>query len=558
MKQLSVKTKIMALIVFCILASNLYLGYLDYRDSETLAIDIIKKNNEKELTNIREYYFDKMISDVEYIVNRWAASPEIVEYNKPEGTEKIVSRIPADFDSVYKEWLGLTKSLRNVAWVYYALESDGSIYIAPLDESMPSDYDARVRDWYIGTVNQAGKIYWTEPYLDAGASGKILQTVSKAVYKDGQLKGVIGVDIELNRFTEIIDNLSFAKSSSIFLLNQNNEIIAHNSDSNSTSYQAILRDIRQKRSTEIIDYHNRKYVVSWTPLSINNWKLIAITETSFEGDLISMKIRIMLVVICISLFSVYLGHVGAKNALKPLLELIKVTESVAKGNLSIRSTASSTDEFTRLSDSFNRMLDQIDDLMKERDQNYIKTVRSLANAIEASDEYTRGHCDRVGFISKKIMDVLDFPENKRAHLEIACILHDIGKIGVPDSILNKPEKLTDEEYECIKRHPLIGHDMIKEVEFLKEPAEILLQHHERLDGKGYPFHLTDHQIRIESKILAVADTYDAMSSFRIYRPDVMTKEDIIRELLSSAGTQLDAKIVDILVNLIREDALDIT
>lgn len=201
---------------FTILISNIFLGVLNYGNSKTVTSNIIIRNNEDELQNISDYYFDKLILDMEYIVNEWSESSFIQEYEKSPDSPKIVRTIPKDFHSIYGQWNGLVKSMHDITWIYYALESDGSIYIAPVDTTMPDSYDARTRDWYKGTISQSGNIYWTEPYLDAGDSGKILQTVSKAIYKNGRLKGVIGLDIELTKFTEIIKNLSLAKSSSIF------------------------------------------------------------------------------------------------------------------------------------------------------------------------------------------------------------------------------------------------------------------------------------------------------------------------------------------------------
>lgn len=219
-KKFSIKYKVSALMIFTIFISNIFLGIINYDNAKTMASDIILQNNENELQNISDYYFDKLISDMEYIVEAWANSDVIISYNKAPNSAKVVKTIPYDFNHIYNQWTGLTQSMHDITWMYYALESDGSIYIAPLDITMPSDYDARTRDWYKGTVGQSGNIYWTEPYLDAGDSGKILQTVSKAVYEKGELKGVIGLDIELTKFTEIIQNLSFARSSSIFLINQ--------------------------------------------------------------------------------------------------------------------------------------------------------------------------------------------------------------------------------------------------------------------------------------------------------------------------------------------------
>ena len=182
----------------------------------------------------------------------------------------------------------------------------------------------------------------------------------------------------------------------------------------------------------------------------------------------------------------------------------------------------------------------------------MKTVTVLANAIEASDEYTRGHCDRVGEISLKIGKKMGLSERQMDNLRFACILHDVGKIGINDRILNKPSALTKEEYEVIKKHPMIGYEIIKEVDFLEEPANIMLQHHERIDGNGYPNGIKGEEIRLEAKILAVADTYDSISSERVYRKRVFTKEEIKEELIRSSDTQLDTEVVNVLLDILDE------
>ena len=143
-----------------VILSGMFLGYVNYMDSEKLAIDIIKRNNKAELENINEYYFEKLIFDMEYIVETWANNPQITNYVKSDDNHYVRS-IPEDFINVYEKWLGLTESMKNVTWLYYALEEDGSIYIAPVDETMPLDYDARSRDWYKGTANKHGEIFWT-------------------------------------------------------------------------------------------------------------------------------------------------------------------------------------------------------------------------------------------------------------------------------------------------------------------------------------------------------------------------------------------------------------
>jgi putative nucleotidyltransferase with HDIG domain len=517
--------------------------------------DIIIANNEAELQNISDYYFDKLIYDMEYIVEKWANSDFIKNYHKPDNTKRIVSTIPEDFDEVYQQWLGLSHSMHDITWMYYALESDGSIYIAPVDVSMPSDYDARTRDWYKGTVSQSGEIYWTEPYIDAGASGKVLQTVSKAVYKNGQLQGVIGLDIELHKFTEIIETLSFAKSSSIFLINQSNSIIAHNSNDVSFYEDHFISQLKRNDMSELVKVDNMDYVVSSVSLNINDWKLIAITETDFRNKLSLMRHQMILIILVTSVISIIFAYMGFRNILSNLKLLIDTTEQYSNGQFQVRSHVNSNDEFKTLSSSMNNMLDSIETLIEERDSNYLHTVKVLANAIEASDQYTRGHCDRVGLISLEIGKRVGLDEEDLKQLEFACILHDIGKIAIPERILNKPSSLTEDEFMLIKSHPQVGHDILRDIHYFGKAKQIILQHHEKIDGSGYPYGLTAKDICLEAKILAVADAYDAMSSKRVYRIGAFDTEDIIKELRTCSGTQFDPTIVTVMIGLLKSDVI---
>ena len=551
MENISIKYKISMLLIVVILISNVFLGILNYDNSKEMASNIIIKNNEAELQNISDYYFDKLIFDMEYIVDKWATSDTIINYQKSPNTPRIVSNIPEQFRFIHNQWLGLSRSMHDITWMYYALESDGSIFIAPIDVTMPSTYDARSRDWYKGTVNQSGQIYWTEPYLDAGDSGKTLQTVSKAVYKNGKLKGVIGLDIELTKFTEIIENLSFAKSSSIFLINQQNEIIAHNSSDINFYKNNFIDPLNKNEVSDLFKVDNVDYVVSSTPLTINGWKLVAVTKTSFKSQLDLMRHQIFFIVLITSLIGIIFSFIGFRNILENLNRLIDTTKKYSDGEFKVRSKVNSNDELAMLSHSMNNMLDSIETLLDERDQNYIHTVKVLANAIEASDQYTRGHCDRVGELSMKIGHALHLNYDTLLQLEFACILHDVGKIAIPERVLNKPSRLTDEEFDMIKRHPKIGHDIIRDIEFFGKAKEIILQHHEQLDGKGYPNGLESSEICIEAKILAVADAYDAMTSKRVYREGTFSRQEVVRELKRCTGTQFDAGIVEELIKIIK-------
>jgi len=175
---------------------------------------------------------------------------------------------------------------------------------------------------------------------------------------------------------------------------------------------------------------------------------------------------------------------------------------------------------------------------------YISTVSALASAIEVSDEYTSGHCNRVTLIAKKIAIYMKFNEEQIKDLEFASLLHDIGKIGISSSILVSKNKLTEEEYNIIKKHPELGCSILENIEFLENARAIILQHHERIDGKGYPYGLKGFEISISAKILSVADAYDAMTSSRHYRKIPLKNDEAMKELNNNKGTQFDVNVVN--------------
>jgi HD-GYP domain-containing protein (c-di-GMP phosphodiesterase class II) len=182
---------------------------------------------------------------------------------------------------------------------------------------------------------------------------------------------------------------------------------------------------------------------------------------------------------------------------------------------------------------------------------YLQTVMCLANSIEAKDPYTRGHCQRVMEISCELARALKLSEEEIKDLRYAAILHDIGKIGISANILNKTEKLTDEEFNEIKKHPIIAYNILKDVEFLKNGLNGILQHHERYDGKGYPYGLKGKEICIFARIMCVADAFDAMTSDRPYRKG-MDMESALKEIKRCRGTQFDPEIADLLLMMAGE------
>jgi PAS domain S-box-containing protein/putative nucleotidyltransferase with HDIG domain len=176
-------------------------------------------------------------------------------------------------------------------------------------------------------------------------------------------------------------------------------------------------------------------------------------------------------------------------------------------------------------------------------QSLDSTISALASALELRDPYTAGHQQRVTDLACAIAEEMGLPEEQIDGIRMAGLIHDIGKINIPAEILNKPGQLTEIEYSLFKNHPQVGHDVLQNVEFPWPVAQIVLQHHERMDGSGYPQALSGDEIMLEARILAVADIVEAIASHRPYRP-ARGAGDALEEILHNKGTLYDSEVVD--------------
>lgn len=173
---------------------------------------------------------------------------------------------------------------------------------------------------------------------------------------------------------------------------------------------------------------------------------------------------------------------------------------------------------------------------------YIRSIHSLIKALEAKDLYTRGHSQRVTLYSVAIGTRLGFERNRLENLRRAAVLHDLGKIGIRESILNKASRLTALEFDEIHRHPELAIRILSPIPFFRPLLPFILHHHERIDGTGYPGHLAREEIPLESRVLAVADAFDAMTSTRAYRK-ALPREEALQEIGRCSGTQFDPEVV---------------
>ena len=227
----------------------------------------------------------------------------------------------------------------------------------------------------------------------------------------------------------------------------------------------------------------------------------------------------------------YLTH----QLTKPILRLVRTARLVAMGDLTVRSGIITADEIGILATSFDEMTARLQ-------RQHLSTIRALTSAIDARDPYTMGHSVRVGQLAMMLGRELGLEDTRLARLEVGGYLHDIGKIGIRDAVLLKPGKLTPEERTIIEDHPTIGISILSAVELPEEVVRFVQDHHERLDGSGYPRGLREDEVSIQARIAAVADMYDAVTSERPYRSP-MTPGEAVDLLRSESGRFLDPRVV---------------
>jgi len=210
-----------------------------------------------------------------------------------------------------------------------------------------------------------------------------------------------------------------------------------------------------------------------------------------------------------------------------------------------------SDAYRRLNAAYQQALRYAEDvrtLYQQLQRGIYQSLLGLANALEAKDVYTRGHSERVGTSSRRLALALGLSEPEAEIVARAGLLHDIGKIGVPETVLRKAGPLTSEEWALMRRHPLIGAQIVAPFEFFTAGATVIRHHHERVDGSGYPDGLAGDAIPVGARIVAVADVYDALTSDRPYR-QAMSNADARAFLRTQAGLGLDDEMVDAFIGL---------
>ena len=243
------------------------------------------------------------------------------------------------------------------------------------------------------------------------------------------------------------------------------------------------------------------------------------------------------------------GLLSARAITNPIQQLADSTQLIARGDFSKKIQIRSRTEIGELAETFNKMTDDLElyirQIRKAGEENkalFLGTIRALAAAVDEKDPYTRGHSDRVTKYSVIIARALDLDEKTVETISISALLHDVGKIGIDDKILKKPGFLTPEEFEVMKQHPVKGFNIMKTIEQMRNVLPGLRSHHEQWDGNGYPDRLKGEEIPLIARIIAVADTLDAMTTNRPYQ-QALTFQFAVEKINKNVGVKYDKNVV---------------
>lgn len=276
-------------------------------------------------------------------------------------------------------------------------------------------------------------------------------------------------------------------------------------------------------------------------VALNESFLVSTTKVTRLQITIMTGLLLLLVIMFGVNLSILITH--------PIMQLVDASKKVKAGDLEVNVKSVSKDELALLTENFNQMIISMRDSKNQILASYDSTLEGWSKALEYRNEETKGHTDRVLKLMVKAARDLGIEESKMDHIRRGALLHDIGKMGIPDVILNKPHALTEEEQNIMQRHPVYACEMLKDIEFLKPALNIPFCHHEHWDGTGYPQGLKGEEIPIEARIFALVDAWDAITTDRPYR-SAMTKEEAVNTIRSEIGSHFDPGIAERFLKLV--------
>lgn len=445
-------------------------------------------------------------------------------------------------------------------------------------------------------------------------TSKYIISVSSPILAREQVVGILVIDFnaekELFKITD--SRIGLGGTGEVYLVNKDGYIIT---PSRFTSDVILKQKVNLKHVAEVgyiqpfkplapdiiglyKDFRDREVLGVYTYIPEMGWSLLAeIDQTEVFFPVVKMTYYLFLLTAIISVIGLSIAKFGYENTVVPIIKLQKSTKELMNGNLKHEIAIARKDEIGDLSQTFNLMTlnlkeswEKLEEYNKKLEEEVKEKTKDLTNVnedlkldiikrkktektlsqtlkrneklahelvdmvgriVETRDPYTAGHQLRVSELATTIAREMKLTEDRIEGIRIASLIHDIGKISIPADILSNPIKLSEKEYSLIKDHSQIGYDILKTIDFPWPVAQIIIQHHENLDGSGYPQGLKGNKILLEAKIIGVADVVEAMSSHRPYRPALGINK-ALEEISQNRGILYEPEVVDTCLNLFRK------
>lgn len=434
---------------------------------------------------------------VEYMMQQ-GASPKALEAFLQKESERYMAEIDPNFTGIYGLFQG--NYLDGIGWVPDA------------------DYVPQEREWYIAAQKAGGRPTVVSPYLDA-QTNTVMISVSQLLYDD---ESVISFDIVMDQIQIITQSINLDGMGYGFVIDKEGLVVAHSDETEKgKNYQtdAQMDNLLKKVYTEgegtfDITVNGEDCTVFADTVS-SDWHVVMIvSNTKLYHDIRNILFRN--IGLCVIVF---------------VMVVFFCTWAFRKIGIHMRNAEESRKNVEKLNDTL---------------------LRTIARTIDAKDRYTNGHSQRVAKYVAAIAERMGKGREEQQQFYDAALLHDVGKIHIPDAIINKSTRLTEKEFEYIKLHPVAGYCILRDIKQNALIASAAKWHHERYDGNGYPNGLSGKNIPEVARIVGVADAYDAMTSNRSYRK-IMPQDQVRSEIENGRGRQFDPEIADIMLEMIDED-----
>lgn len=408
----------------------------------------------------------------------------------------------------------------------------------------------------------------SEPFA-LGQDNRPALVVSVPLLSDGQFSGMVAAVVSLEQLQARLRDAS-VRDRTVYIVDLDGRIVAYpntrtlvpGSDVRTTSPLAkqvaeLPQDLRATQTTNFgmpskDGRHSIEMIGTYSTIPELRWAVIAqrsLDDARVDAGVTELTSEALQFVVGVTFAALILGYLFAVGITRPIRGLVESTRAISRAEFHERVEVRGAAEISELAETFNNMAGDIEEhvekLQQAAEENrelFLGSIRMLAAAIDEKDPYTRGHSGRVAKYSTIIGERLRLNAEDLDRLRISALLHDVGKIGVDDRVLKKPGRLTEEEFDLMKQHPSKGANIMRPVAQLKEMLPGIELHHERMDGGGYPYGLQGDQIPLMARIIAVADTLDAITTNRPYQ-SAMDLEYALDRIRSLAVAKFDPAVV---------------